>query len=238
MTFRMQQASDIFEYSQSARSEFILGTKAGLQQLGLGTGTPYPGEVGGPKRVLRITDPRGYAGKIEKTTTRDEDGYFAVIWYPWVPDSYWKEQHIEFAPGVKLSKYPYFDRYIGNDVDLVAAGLTPAACLPGSPGMAKSVVNLGADGLPIRKKSIFVEGNRTISRAGKRRFSIDVYLPKDERVRRDAAFDLAVAEGRAAMAKIPRPPKLLTPSRAAEVANRRASIRLAWSKPALQGMFK
>ena len=71
------------------------------------------------------------------------------------------EQSSEFAPGVTLKKTPWFDRYTGTSVALVAAGLVRPEQLPGAPGMPKAGVTFyngrrPAKGVPRVKDETYV----------------------------------------------------------------------------------
>jgi hypothetical protein len=66
------------EYFDCFWGEYIRGTKEQLQSLGIGIGNAFPGEPGGPKRCLRVLDPRGFVTRIEKWYN---NGYRAGINY-------------------------------------------------------------------------------------------------------------------------------------------------------------
>lgn len=94
-----------FEYNQLIWGDLIYGTKAELQAIGLGIDMPFPGEPGGPKRLLNVRDPRGFATKID----RGWDGirYCASIPFPGRhrPENPW----VEVAPGLKKREGSWYD---------------------------------------------------------------------------------------------------------------------------------
>lgn len=99
-----------FEYKQLIWGDLIYGSKDELQAIGLGIGMAFPGEPGGPKRLLNVRDPRGFSTKID----RDLDGirYCASIPFPGRnhPDKPW----VEVAPSLKKREGSWCDEFIGH----------------------------------------------------------------------------------------------------------------------------
>ena len=48
-----------FSYEQLPWGDLIYGTKPQIQNIGIAVEMAFPGEPGGPKRLLRVLDPRG-----------------------------------------------------------------------------------------------------------------------------------------------------------------------------------
>jgi hypothetical protein len=130
------------EYTNCFWGEIVNGTKAQLQSLGLGVNKPFPGEPNGPKRSMRLIDPRGLSAKILKWY----DGkYAACIKYHGrsIPET---EQWVEYASGVRLLRSCWDDKYVGSARALETVGIVMAAQVPGQPGMRKLKVTIYADG--------------------------------------------------------------------------------------------
>jgi hypothetical protein len=138
--------------------EWWEGTKAQLQQEGIGVGMLFPGEPGAPQELyckcplgfhVRVYLPgSGYAP--EKAAARI---YTAQSWY--VPRNTEPKQYVQHAPGVMrevwrpLGWNSRLDFYQGSPHALVAAGLVPALHLfPGQPGMNKHQASYRKDWTP------------------------------------------------------------------------------------------
>ncbi|MCX7173156.1 MAG: hypothetical protein NT159_04355, partial [Proteobacteria bacterium] len=69
-----------FLYEMLDWGDLIYGTKDELQALGIATDVAFPGEIGGPKRILEVIDPRGFHCKIKRW--RGSDTFGASIVFP------------------------------------------------------------------------------------------------------------------------------------------------------------
>src|ERR1035437_8079124 len=65
------------EYHQQIWGDYIYGTKNQLQALGIGIGLSFPGEIGGPRRILKALDPRGFLAHIDNASWHG-DGIFCA----------------------------------------------------------------------------------------------------------------------------------------------------------------
>lgn len=113
-----------------------------------------------------------------------------------------------FAPGVDL-RCSWSDEYTGTADALVAAGIVPAGCFPGWPGMAKAVVNLRPDGTVER---VIEPGGRRVTRKSKGQrttYMVEVSLPWEVKEPRRLAEDRHRAEWERRMDALPRPTPLI-----------------------------
>lgn len=201
-------STQLLRYCEFPWGDCITGTKAQLQNLGLGLGYAFPGEVGGPKRVLSVIDPRGLKARIRL----DYDGarYTAQIPFPG-RDRPWREWQ-PFAPGVQCSRFGRCDFFRGTQQALVAAGLVAAGQFPGMPGMKKMRVTICADGtVPQRKPTAnlrLTPGARTVERKGVDLYEVAVLLDDDVAERGIAAERAEEDRWQAQMRALPRPPRL------------------------------
>ena len=203
-----------FRYSQLSWGDLIYATKAEMQSLGLAVGMAFPGEPGGPKRVLNVIDPRGFKTKIELAYNGLQ--YVASISFPGrESECLWRSEWRDFAPGVRVqSGTPGFDEYIGTPEALEAAGIVRADQLPGKPGMRKVKVTIFsdgtlADGAPTTNYTRKREpGTKLIERATKDTYRVCIVVTKEEAARRRNRAEQARAKYEAQMRVLPRPKRL------------------------------
>jgi hypothetical protein len=203
--------STSLRYTECWWGDLIYGSKEQLQALGLGIGRAFPGELGGPKRVLSVHDPRGYIAKLE---SRDDGIFCASIRFPHVPERPRIAARQAF-PGVMVTAGPWADEYTGSVEALIAAGLVQASQLPGMPGMRSVRVRIYADGsMPGGPRNSPHEtrlkdpGAREIERVSKSSFRVSIYVtPEEHRRRQEASNEAEEAHIRLARA-LPRPPRL------------------------------
>jgi hypothetical protein len=224
--------SSTFEFHECFWGEHYLGSKEDLQSIGLACALAFPGEIGGPKRLLHATDLRGFPVVIKQW---DDNGKFCASIY--LPGRTWPdtEEWTEFAPGVmKDSSLYWADRYVGTEDSLVAAGLVNPAHFPGKAGMLKTTVRVGSDDqIPDVAKHANFEmhpGCKTVKRKGKYRFEVTVRICEEEASLRKKAMRLSEQEFEARMWALPRPPNLLRLA-AQSRPRSRDHLRLVWSKP-------
>lgn len=219
-----------FTYSHCFWGEGIYGSKEQLQALGIAEGMAFPGEPGGPKRTMSVLDPRGLKCRIEKQRI-ETDRYYAAIEFPGrnrpalpPPEA--------FAPGVfrEAGIFPT-DGYKGTGTALVAAGLIAAEHLPGQPGMNKISVTILADGRTPRISGRLCPGDRFITRLSGEKFELRICVTEEEQNRRAAVLDRIEDEFLRRMRALPRPAPLVAKRREAEAQQRRAAMRLVWSRP-------
>jgi hypothetical protein len=204
-----QKARNTFEYKQCLWGDSIYGTKEELQAIGIGEGLIFPGEPGGPKRLINARDPRGFATKLERF---DNDIYNAQISFPGRERT--SQQWIPVAPGVRKRGWCSFDEYSGTAEALAAAGLVRTDQLPGQPGMRKTLVSIFPDGtMPsgaptVRHKEVYAPGGKHIARVSKITYVVSVYLAEDEKSKREEEQRREDSEWEARMRALPRPAPL------------------------------
>ncbi len=232
MALISRQEPSRFSYQLLLWGELIYGSKDELQALGLAPGMAFPGEPGGPRRRLKITDPRGFACKIECAKYVGEGQFMAAIRLPG------REQPaplIEtYAPGVTLERIWWGDFYRGTADALIKAGLVRAEQFPGMPGMGKTTAKFMADGTvaPVGGgRHNLGPGSMTIDRDTTRLFTVSIHADVDESNRRHEAMIAADRAHAQYLATLPRPAPLVAPDREAAAQKRRAQLRLVWSKP-------
>lgn len=241
-----QYAAEPLRYEENDGHDYLIGTKSQLQTLGLGVGLAFPGEPGGPKRVLRVKDPRGFDAKITKHWRHDGSAYDARIEFPGLPPRpHFESEWVIAFPGVKRRQYYYFDEYLGSAADLVAAGLVRSGHFPGMPGMRKVCVTVYADGsLPNGLLNANMPRSRepgacAIYRAGASAFRVRCRVSAEEEERRREeekprwrAEEAAREDWRRQVRALPRPPRLvpLAPVRRVDTPQR-AHLRLVWVAP-------
>lgn len=200
------------EYHQYSWGDLIYGTKEQLQSIGIAVGMAFPGEPGGPKRSLRVTDPRGLTAKVEASGYKGEGIFSVSIPFPGrdIPAS----ASSIFAPGVKKEELTWGDSYTGTALALAAAGLVRHDRLPGQPGMRKTIVTILPDGsLPTGAPTANCRearepGSIHITRKSKTTYCVHITLPGDEQERRHQARARAEREWEAKMKSLPRPAPL------------------------------
>jgi len=196
------------EYTLLPWGDLIYGTKDELQALGLGQGMAFPGEPGGPRRRLAVTDSRGFPCKIARA---DHCGV------------------------VTLERMVWGDLYCGTPSALIKAGLVSATQFPGAPGMGKTVTKFLSDGTvaPAGCRLFTLgPGGVSIRRASTRLFSVRVLVDKDEENRRQQEGLAENEDYERRMSALPRPRPLVAADREVAAKTRRAQLRLVWSRPA------
>ena len=219
-----------FTYNQTWWGELIYGTKQELQALGLAPGLPFPGEMGGPARTLKVVDPRGLPCKIEQP--RISDGvYSASILYP--NRDGMQAVFATAYPGVTVEHLPYADLYRGRAAAVIAAGLVGADQLPGAPGLRKTSAYFYADGAVMAGRQLdqMPEGAKHVRRQGKYQVNVYVFTSPEVAELRGYRGRIEAEEFMRRMLALPRFPPLVPPDRDATARARRAQMRLVWSKP-------
>lgn len=222
------------EYQQCIWGDLIYGTKTQIQSLGIGADLSFPGELGGPRRTLKVPDPRGFPATI----TSDRwlgDGRFSVS----IPlfEEHPRPEPIArpYVPGVTKRECSWFDEYVGSAVALAALGLVQLNQLPCQPGMRKIRATILPDG------SVFggpptascaeakKPGAKKIERVRANIFCVRVRVTAEERQQRGERAEIAEREWQWRIQKLPRPAPL-NEERAAILAQR-THLRLVWSVP-------
>lgn len=197
------------KYYQYTWGELIYGAKEELQALGIGKGMAFPGEPGGPKRYLRVCDPRGFDTEVKR---HFDDIYFASISFPGRERT--PEPRTTVAPGVRRRSYHWCDEYVGTAEALAAAGLVRKDQLPGQPGMRKHRVTVFPDGtMPtgaptVKHRQAYMPGAKTIERASKTTYMVRIVVEEKEASRREEAEKRADQEYEERMRALPRPAPL------------------------------
>lgn len=210
-TMACQATPPELEYGCQPWGDCIYGTKEQLQSIGLGVGTPFPGEEGEPRKKIKVTDPRGFTATISYFT----DGIFnASIRFPGrerPKEDEWKP----FYFGVrKRERCSWYDEYIGTAEALVAAGLVRDGQFPGMPGMRKVCVTILPDGTlptgsPTANCSKAKEpGAKWIEKKAKGTYCVSVCVQEDEKDRRQEKNKREELEWEKRMAALPRPEPL------------------------------
>jgi hypothetical protein len=209
-----------FEYCELIWGDCIYGTKPQLQELGIAIGLAFPGEPDGPKRTLRVLDPRGFPTTVKSAANRGQGVYIASIRF--LGRMQWEEkQWTNYAPGVRMcSDSSWCDEYVGTAVALARAGLVRLDQLPGQPGMRKFRVTILPDGsLPIGAPTANCAearkpGAKTIERASKTTYAVFVHVSEEETLARDEKRRCATTEYEA----LPRPASLIAIRSAEKIA--------------------
>lgn len=218
-----------FEYRQFLWGEVIYGTKPELQALGVAPDLAFPGEPGGPKRKLRTIDPRGLPCEI--TRYFKSEVFTASVSYPdrpsfdtGLPSAY---------PGVTVSHFFYADMFNGRIEAILAAGLVRADQLPGALGPGKSSIYVLADGTVVSGKNEWEPsaGAKHIVMAGKSRLHVYVSVSPGEHGARLERLAIERHNFEQRMWALPRPRPLVFPERDQAARQRRAQMRLVWSRP-------
>lgn len=197
------------EYRQQLWGDLIVGTKQELQSIGIGAGLAFPGEPDGPKRWMRVRDPRGFLTKIQREGYGDR--YIAQIPFPGREERIYLEGWIDYAPGVlKCSTHYWGDSYIGSAEALVAARLVESSQLPGQPGMGKHTVTISAEGSVCgRVHNVTAHaGMKTVQKRGMK-FVVDVVVDREEQTRRSEVIRHERCEYEQRMKSLPRPAPLI-----------------------------
>lgn len=203
----------VLEYNQLIWGDLIYGTKEQLQRIGIAAGMAFPGEPNGPKRSLRVTDPRGLTAKVEASGHMGEGIFSASISFPG-RDRPEYGRVTDFAPGVSKHETPWGDIFTGTAESLSTAGLIRRDQLPGQPGMRKVTVTILADGsLPkgsptAKCREADEPGAIIISRKSKALYEVCVRVSDEEAQRRRDEHSRAEREWENRMMALPRPAPL------------------------------
>lgn len=113
------------KYIQHAWGDRIEGTKAQLQDLGLGLGKAFPGEAGGPRRAMTVRDRFGFVVRIYLGADRLFHAHRCF------PD--WPAAPYEWQPsiwgGVRVRRLDWWDEFEGTADALAWAAKAAAASL-------------------------------------------------------------------------------------------------------------
>lgn len=201
------RAGTELEYNLLPRGELFYGTKEQLQSIGLGAGIPFPGEAGEPRKKIKVTDPRGFTALIDYPGYKGDGIFCASISFPGrerPKEDEWKP----FYFGVKKSESVWCDKFTGTADALSAAGLVQMSQLPGQPGMRKFAVTIHPDGTVATGNKTRREGDKSITKSGKSRYTVMVIVSDDEGERRLCAYQKEHDEWEERMAALPRPKPL------------------------------
>lgn len=198
-------------YAEYCWGEGIHSSKEDLQALGLGVGLAFPGEAGGRKKEMTIRDPRGFKCRIKQ----NGDGtYWATITFPEreMPEALggWKR----FADGVQRKAAVWVDHFVGTSEALVAAGLVPAGCFPGMPGMRKTSVRILPDGSLLNTAPTTMHpdsskaGAKVITQLSPNKYQVSLYVDDELGNLRNEADNKARHDWQVAMDNLPRPERL------------------------------
>src|SRR5258706_4810943 len=229
-----QDSTVSLEYSQCPWGDLIYGTKEQLQGLGLGVDIPFPGEPGGPHRLLKAPDPRGFTAKI---TTWYDGRFCASIRFP--GRAFQESGPQPFAPGVTKQACGYRDEYVGTAEALSSAGLASIDHFPGRPGMRKVRVTIYPDGTvangppTANDERAHLPGAKRIERNSKSTFRVLINIPKDEGERRQLEEKTARDAWEQKIAALPRPDPLRVRHRCAAPSNSATRWRLLRYLPVL-----
>lgn len=217
--------------------EMLVGTKPQLQQLGIGVAALFPGEPAGPARQFTTPDPRGFSTKIQLAYEQPADGptiYQARIRFP--DRDMPKPEAVQFARGVTKTE-SYDDEYRGTAQALADAGLMRQGNFPGQPGMRKSRVYIAPDGEPwIGKSSGWIPekfkspGSKLVERTGRTTYLIRLYVSDEKRAARMNIERERDTLAIAAFNSLPRPARLVTPTKVAKEAALKIAARREWAE--------
>lgn len=230
-------SSSTFSYRLLPWGDLIGGTRQELQDLGLAVGQAFPGETGGPKRRLKIIDPRGFPGKIDRWQI-DAGVYLCSISFPdrrAAYDGLIPSPEV-IAPGVVKRTCIWWDEFVGTAEALIAAGLVAETQLPGQPGRPKVSVSLSADGTRIGGPGSPPWAKR-IQKDPRHKFTVQVSISEHEGECRRDEIHRSEDALEALLATWPRPAPLVVKARDEAARQRRAEMRLVWSKPPWQPRF-
>ncbi len=227
-------------YTECDWGDLIEGTKVQLQALGLGVGLIFPGEPGGPRRSLKVSDPRGFPARISIGCVNDSSYLVRLTFpcWPTCPGTTGAELWAQAFQGVMKHEHMRLDEYVGSAGDLAAAGLVRVDQLPGAPGMRKVRVTIFPDGTvpggpaTANHRETWLPGARRIERASASSYRVAVMVTEEERHRRKAALEverLAWFQQIRALTRPPRLTALAMPVSSAAGALSRGRLRLVWS---------
>ena len=222
------------EYHQQIWGELIYGTKDQIQALGLGVGLSFPGEFGGPRKTLKVTDPRGFLARIEISSWHGEGTFLAKI--PLFEEYPRPEPMAQpYVPGVTKREGSWFDEYCGTAEALAASGLVQLNQFPGQTGMRKTRVRILPDGSELGGPSTANcaetknPGAKIIERAAVGIFRVRVRVAKEQEQQRDERRRIAELEWELRIQALPRPAPLS--ENRAGIPVRRTHLKLVWSAP-------
>ena len=203
----------VLEYNQLPWGDLIYGTKEQLQGIGIAAGMAFPGEPNGPKKSLRVADPRGLKAHVEASTWNGEGIFSASISFPG-RDCPEPGRVTDFAPGVSKREALWGDEFTGTAESLSSAGLVQRDQLPGQPGMRRVTVTILADGsfpkgAPTANcREADEPGAIKISRKSKTLYEVCIRVSDEEERRRREEHSRADREWGARMMSLPRPAPL------------------------------
>lgn len=228
----------LFEYNELYWGDLVYGTKDHLQIIGIGVGLAFPGEIGGPRKTLNTVDPRGLKCVVKYADYKGDGIFSAKIIFPGRLELFGFSDWEPFAPGVQRKAMFWTDDFLGGADDLVSAGLVPAGCFPGLPGMRKTRVAILPDGtLPGGSPTASYRrcpGTKRIEKASVGKYCVQIVIPDDLGELRHKECLQRRKQWEEKMMALPRPPRIDGPLRAAltqETTARRSALRLVWSKP-------
>lgn len=234
-----------YEYREYPWGDVINGSKEVLQRMGIGVGIGFPGDPGSNKRKLTTTDPRGFPCVITVNYGWEKFQFCVMIKHPGRdyhdPEDCWKEAF----PGVQSQSWVRYNAYKGTADALTSAGIVPAGMFPGMPGMRSTRVTILADGtLPTSPKNSAATrstaGVMTIEKSGKCTYQVLVNIANElEEMRWGAGRAHRIAwESR--MEAMPRAPRIDINIRNeinAQAKQKRAALRVVWSRPKFVPQF-
>ena len=148
-----------FEYQLCFWGEAITGTPEQLRRIGIGLDIHFPERADG-RWKRKCIDPRGLEVKLEGSYLGNN--LFSASIYSKGYEAFDDGVTVNpYAFGVTRSEDTYGDIFTGTAEALVAAGIVPAGCFPGWPGMRKTAVSIRPDGT-IGKTRADGEGNKVI----------------------------------------------------------------------------
>jgi hypothetical protein len=225
----------VFEYKQLPWGDLIYGTKEQLQGIGIASGMAFPGEPNGPKRSLRVTDPRGLKARVEASNYRGDGIFSASISFPGRERP--EHGHVtDFAPGVSKEETLWGDLFTGTAESLSSAGLVQRDQLPGQPGMRKVIVTILADGsLPkgaptANCREAREPGTIRITRKSKALYEVCLHVSDEEEQRRRDEYSRAEREWENRMMSLPRPAPLCRTSQECKEIEAAKKLVASWHK--------
>jgi len=227
-----------YSYTEVHWGDVIYGGKEVLQCMGIGVGQPFPGEPGANKKTVKTEDPRGFACKLEICTWGDFP-YIARIYHPERLHS-WEEDWRPYANGVLFRPGMWHDDYRGTAEALTSAGLVAAGRFPGMPGMCAISQTFYADGTTPKnygQKARHLAksaGSMVVKKISRNHFEVSIKVPEEVGEKRRAEYLSRQESWEARMKTLPRSPRLdrhLRQEIDAQAVQRRASLRLVWTRP-------
>ncbi|MDP2030766.1 MAG: hypothetical protein Q8K12_14105 [Thiobacillus sp.] len=225
----------VLEYNQLPWGDRIYGTKEQLQGIGIAAGMAFPGEPNGPKKSLRVADPRGLKARVEASNYKGDGIFNASISFPGRDRP--EHGHVtDFAPGVSKREAQWGDVFTGTAEALSSAGLVRRDQLPGQPGMRKVTVTILADGsfpkgAPTANcREADEPGAIRISRKSKALYEVCVRVSDEEEQRRRDEHSRAEREWENRMMSLPRPAPLCCTSQERKEIQAATALVASWPK--------